>query len=179
MQLDLLKKRAEKITNGNTVSGNKLDNELRVVPGLSFTCSGTITSLLLGVDMRTVDGNRVEYPEMQIWREGRRIVVGDVYNRQSRTDIALTAGNSSPDGVLQYNLTTPIPFQSGDIFGVYQPPESDSVVRLFYVDDSSAPVAAFRDNNARFNFISQSGSTISNQYVLILPITGIIIPLIF
>ena len=74
MQLDLLKKRAEKITNGNTVSGNKLDNELRVVPGLSFTCSGTITSLLLGVDMRTVDGNRVEYPEMQIWREGRRIV---------------------------------------------------------------------------------------------------------
>ena len=177
MQLDLLKKRAEKITNGNTVSGNKLDNELRVVPGLSFTCSGTITSLLLGVDMRTVDGNRVEYPEMQIWREGR-----NVYNRQSRTDIAPTAGNSSPDGVLQYNLTTPIPFQSGDIFGVYQPPESDSVVRLFYVDDSSAPDANVRDNNAPLNFILQSpniGSTISNQYVLILPVTGIIIPLIF
>ena len=178
MQLDLLKKRAEKITNGNTVSGNKLDDELRVVPELSFTCSGTITSLLLGVDMRTVDGNRVEYPEMQIWREGRNIF-GDVFNRQSRTDIALTAGNSSPDGVLQYNLTTHIPFQNGDIFGVYQPPENDSVVRLFYVDDSSAPVANFRDNNARFNFILQSGSTISNQYVLILPITGIIIPLIF
>ena len=178
MQLDLLKKRAEKITSGNVVSGNKLDHELRVVPGLNFTCNGSITSLLLGVDVRTVDGNRVEYPEVQIWRGEQRTIFGFVtfvYARQSRTNITLTAGNSSPDGVLQYNLTTPIPFQSGDILGVYQPPESDSVVRLFYVNDSSAPVANFRDNsNAEFfNAISPNiGSTISNHHVLILPITG-------
>ena len=175
MQQDLLKKRAEKITSGNVVSGNKLDHELRVVPGLNFDCSGTITSLIVGADIRAIGGNRVEYPEIQIWRGGQNIF-GFVYERQSRTNITLTEGNSSPNGVLQYNLTTPIPFQSGDILGVYQPPENDSVVRLFYIDDTSAPVANFRNNSNALplNFISPTiiPATISNHHVLILPITG-------
>ena len=174
MQLDLLKERAEKITSGNVVSGNKLDHELRVVPGLNFTCSGNITSLMVGADIRAIGVNRVDYPEIQIWR-GTQSFLGFIYARQSRTNIALTEGISSPNGVLQYSLTTPIPFQSGDILGVYQPPENDSVVRLFYIDDPSAPVANFRNNsNAPFNFISPSANsaTISNHHVLILPITG-------
>ena len=175
MQLALVKKRAEKITSGKVVSGNKLDHELRVVPGLNFICSGTISSLMLGADIRAIGGNRDEYPEIQIWRGAQQSIFGFVYLRQSRTDITLTEGNSSPNGVLQYNPTTPISFQSGDILGVYQPPEIDSVVRLFYIDDSSAPVANFRNNsNAALNVISPSlnPSTISNHHVLILPITG-------
>ena len=176
MELDLVKKRAEKITSGNVVSGNKLDHELRVVPGLNFNCSGTVTSLMVGADIRAIGGNRVEYPEIQIWRGAQRFLIGFVYERQSRTNIALTEGNSSPNGVLQYNLTTPISFQSGDILGVYQPPENDSVVRLFYIDDPGAPVANFRNNSnvLALNFISPSlkPATISNHHILILPITG-------
>ena len=172
MQLDLLKRRAEKITSGNTVSGNLLNSELRVIPGLSFTCTGTITSLLLGADVRTeVNGSRDQYPEVQIWRTGSF----DSYVRRSRTNITLTVGNSSTDGVLQYNLANPISIQDGNLLGVYQPPESDSVVRLYYIDDPSAPVANFRNNsNAPLNFIlpSANPATISNHHVLILPITG-------
>ena len=177
MQLDLIKKRAEKITSGNIVSENKLDSELRVVPGLNFTCSGTITSLLLGVDVRTVDGNRVEYPEVQIWRRtGQFPIVGTRFSRIKRANIVVTSGNSSSDGVLQYNLTTPISFQSGDVLGMYQHAENDSVVRLFYVNDTNAPVIEHVDNFGNIGTVFENfAPDLSSHHVLILPITGIII----
>ena len=71
MSLDVLEKRAEKISGVlvNILSQNNLDEEVRLVPGLTFNCSGKIASLLLAMDVRTVTGNRDEYPEVQLWRE--------------------------------------------------------------------------------------------------------------
>ena len=101
---------------------------------MNFTCNGNITGLLLGVDIRTVlaESNRTEYPEVQMWRGIQQGNFGLIYRRGSTSEIALTSsGSNSPDGVLQYNLTTPLSFQSGDRLGVYQPPDNNSVVRLF------------------------------------------------
>ena len=168
MELDTLKKRAEKITSGNTVSRNILDDELRVIPELNFTCSGTITGLLLGVDVRAIDDDIDEYPELQIWREYQGLIYD--YDRKSTTTIAPKGGDFSPDGVLQHNLTAPIQFQSGDILGVYQPREFSSVARLFYAYDTNAPVSIVKSKN--YNSVYSFGSTRSNQYVLIFPIIG-------
>ena len=171
MQLDLLQKRTEKISSGNTVSGNKLDHELRVVPGLKFTCSGSITSLLLGGDVRTPVDNRVEYPEVQIWRQGT-VFGAVVYTRQYRQTIELSPGNFSSDGLLRYNLTTPIPFENKNVFGVYHPLQNDSIVRLFYVDDPNAPVSEFL-NNSNFYFIAPGLTPdLSSHHMLIYPVTG-------
>ena len=167
MQLDLLKKRAEKISSGNTVSGNKLDHELRVVPGLRFTCSGNIISLLLGGDVRTSVGNRVEYPEVQIWRQG--LVFN---NKQYSQTIELSSGNFSSDGLLRYYLTTPIPFENEDVLGVYHPLQNDSIVRLFYVDDPNAPVSDFIDNNNLNRIIPGFTPDLSSHHMLIYPVTG-------
>ena len=73
---------------------------------------------------------RTQYPEIQIWRNNG----GNNYTRQNSQEIRLTEGNFSSDGVLQYNLPTPMPYQSGDVLGVYQPPKDKSVVRLYYND---------------------------------------------
>ena len=54
----------------------------------------------------------------------------------------LAAGDFSPDGVLSYTLPTPLPFQSGDVLGVYQPITHLSVVRLYHFNESNAPVIA-------------------------------------
>ena len=170
MQLDLLQKRAEKISSGNTVSGNKLDHELRVVPGLKFNCSGNITSILLGGDVRTAVDNRVEYPEVQIWR--RRFLFGVYYTRQYSQTIELLSGNFSSDGLLRYNLTTPIPFENENVFGVYHPLQNDSIVRLFYVDEPNAPVSELL-NNSNFNILVPGFTPdISSHHMLIYPKTG-------
>ena len=171
MQLDLLQKRAEKISNGNTVSGNKLDHELRVVPGLKFTCSGNITSLLLGGDVRTSVDNRVECPEVQIWR--RRLLFGLViYTKEYSQTIELSSGNFSSDGLLRYNLTTPIPFENGNVFGVYHPLQNDSIVRLFYVNEPNAPVSEFINNSNIDTIIPGITPDLSSHHMLIYPVTG-------
>ena len=53
---------------------------------------------------------------------------GLTLTRVARQEIRLAAGDFSPDGVLQFNLTPSIPFQNGDFLGVYQPPAFSSVV---------------------------------------------------
>ena len=138
MELQLLKERAKKISD-NGGSQNYLDGKFRLIPGMSFTCNGMITGLLLGVDIRSksnADG-RTEYPVVQVWRPGS----GDSYTRVAMQEIRLAAGDFSPDGVFQYNLTTPIDFLNGDVLGVYQPSEGESIVRLYRHSQSNAPVS--------------------------------------
>ena len=117
MDLNLLKRRAEKIPNAG-VSSNVLNSNFRIVTGMNFTCSGSLTGLLLGVDIRP-GGGRDQYPQVQIWR--RRAGTNSKYDKQGVQEIRLAAGVFSPDGVLQYNRNPALSFQSGDVLGVYQP----------------------------------------------------------
>ena len=168
MELQLLKERAKKIFD-NGGSQNYLDGKFRLVPGMSFTCNGTITGLLLGVDISTSDG-RTEYPVVQVWRPGS----GDSYTRVAMQEIRLAAGDFSPDGVFQYNLTTPIDFQNGDVLGVYQPSEGDSIVRLYRHSQSNAPVSYELGENPSSQSVSLMDD-LSQQdeelVILIYPIT--------
>ena len=84
-----------------------------------------MTGLLLVGTLGLTSGMRnQQYPEIQLWRN----TDGNTYTRQASQEIRLAEGDFSPDGVLQYNLTTPISFQSGDVLGVYQPSTESSVV---------------------------------------------------
>ena len=174
IQQDLLKKRAEKISTTNSLSVNQLDNELRVVTGLTFTCSGALTSLQLGADLRAVTANRNQYPEVQIWRYSGPLQLGAFRPSSSREEIRLTAGDFSPDGVLQYNLTAPIQFQSGDFMGIFQPAGADSAVRLFFANDTNAPSANLRSSNSDFISVVL-GAMSRNEHMLLSAITGIVL----
>ena len=120
IELELLKTRAEKITGSGEDTGHGLNDEFRLIPFESFSCSGSMTGLLLVGAVRT-SGNRNQYPEIQIWRKIDHSSNTYTYSWQDSQEIRLNLGDFSPDGVLQYNLTTPISFQSGDVLGVYQP----------------------------------------------------------
>ena len=166
MQLDLLRKRAEKIGVSRMRSPNVLNNEFRFISGMNFTCNGTLTSLLLGVDVRTVTDSRNQYPEVQTWRKNQTDSPYN-YSMQDRREIRLAAGDFSPDGVLVYNLAPPMQFQSGDVLGVSQPRGMNSVVRLYYdVSDSAPDAIQIRNNNP------SSFAIVSNQYILLSPVTG-------
>ena len=169
MELDLLKRRGERIPAGGNdgLDIHILDGEFRLVSHVSFSCSGNLTSLLIGA---TVRRKRDQYPQIQLWRTVDRIL----YKRQESQVIKLAVGDFSPDGVLQYNLSTPIQFQSGDVLGIYQPPQSVSAASVYYSIDTSAPnTYRLRSNPHNGASVSFSAlSSISNQQILISPISG-------
>ena len=135
----MLRTVAQNIPNA-LASPNRLTNESILIPDWNFTCNGTITGFLLGADIRS--SGVMLYPEVQIWRRTNPSSTSREYMKVCSEEIRLDAGSFSPSGVLKYHLTNPFNFQAGDIFGIYQPIESDSIVRIYYNDsDSTAPVA--------------------------------------
>ena len=90
MELDLLRRRAEKISGGQAGAGTggELNGEFRLLPGDSFSCSGTMTGLLLVGSVRT-DGGRDRYPDIPIWRN----TGGNTYTRQASQEIRLAEGD--------------------------------------------------------------------------------------
>ena len=173
MELELLKTRAEEISGGGEDTGHSLDNEFRLIPFESFSCSGNMTGLLLVGTVRT-GGSRNQYPEIQIWRKIDHSNNTYMHSWQDSQEIRLNLGDFSPDGVLQYSLTTPISFQSGDVLGVYQPDESNSVVRVYY--DSNTSTTYRVDNNPTSPITIPNSFSFPafhyNERILLSPISG-------
>ena len=71
--------------------------------------------------------------------------------------------------MLQYNLTTPISYQSGDVLGVYQPDQSDSVVRVYYDSNASN---TYRVSESNPTSIPNDVSTASDKLILMSPMSG-------
>ena len=137
MHLDLLTERATKLEASE--STNKLDAQLCIVPDVSFNCDGRLTSVFLGATINAASiskGSDVLYPEIQIWRLNSMNST-----RQDSQQIRLNPGDFSREGVLKYNLDLPMPFQSGDVLGVYQPPRSSSAVTVFYHDNDDVAMS--------------------------------------
>ena len=164
MELDLLRKRAEKIPNGD-INENSLDGKFRLLDE-SFICSGTMTGILF-VGLYRTGGGRFTYPEIQLWRNSR----GNTYTRQASEEIRLVAGVFSPDGVLQYNLITSMSFQSGDKLGVYQPAKDKSRVRVYYNRSATATTYEL-GNNAPSTIDLPSLSEKTDELILLSPVTG-------
>ena len=165
----MLRRRAEKIPSGKP-SSNLLKQEFRLIPDWNFTCNGSITSVLLGVDLQ----NRQQYPQVQIWR--RASFLSDQFNKVDSREITMTVGNFTTTGVFHYKLTPPMQFQNGDVLGIFQPSKGGSLVRLYYnSNDNTAPVAYRLQYNPQTVNIATTGglTTRSGEYILLTPITGI------
>ena len=165
----MLRRRAEKIPNGN-LSSNRLTQEFRLIPDWNFTCNGSITSVLVGVDIQVY---RQQYPQVQLWR--RTSPFSSQFNKVDNRDIILDVGNFTHSGVFQYRLIPPMQFQSGDVLGVFQPAETGCLVRLYYNrNDDSAPVAYRLQRNPMTVNIATTGglTTRSGEYILLTLITG-------
>ena len=169
MQLDILRKNAELVINDRELI-DSLDTEFRLFPSKNFTCSGSITGVLLGADIRWTSDMKSSYPEIQIWRND---MATDQFTRQASQEIRLNPGDFSPDGVLQYNLTTPISFQSGDVLGVYQPQSEESAVSLYYTRKNTAPDSyQLPTDNSALTIALQQTIRKTNELLLLSLITG-------
>ena len=134
MDYDLLIQKAEQIAGDGEgdLDGNRLGGGDLIMPSLEFNCSGTITGFLLGVDVRTEDDDRVEYPTIWLWNKTGETTYTRVID--SSVEVILGPSNFSTNGVFQFSLSTPLQFNANQVLGIYQPNLGDSVVRFYYQD---------------------------------------------
>ena len=100
----------------------------QITPDIRFTCDGMITKWIVGADWRDDDNF---YPELQIWRN----IGNDTYQKINGTFIEVET--ESEDRVYEYDDFAPIPFQAGDILGVFLPQTTLSRLRLWSEDTNS------------------------------------------
>ena len=160
IDFSLLDYRARRI--GIDRIGTPLNDEIRILSDIQFTCSTTINSVILGIDVRP---NRDSFPSVQIWRPS----VGSNYDfvPGSERFIFYTTENVSRTGVYDYPLEPPLEVEPGDLLAFSQPSESDSGVRGYYIDQVS-----FNTHSIDFGeeTTDLSGTPINNNLVLVYPI---------
>ena len=118
---------------GDVVASLEDRSEQGVFPEINFTCAGSIQSWTFGASW---EGNTPALTELQIWRSS-----GDgSYTKVGSTTI-VTEENTT--GLYQYPLSSPLPFQVGDILGYYKPATSRSQLGLVYEEVGSGQPAYY------------------------------------
>ena len=104
------------------ISVNSQVNSQALAPGMNFTCSGNIYSWIFGAIW---NGYNESFTELQIWRSN-----GDrSYTKVGNTTIMVEENTTK---LYEYPLSSPLPFQEGDILGFYQPAASRSQLELMF-----------------------------------------------
>ena len=131
-------------------------NRLAIIPRLSFSCNGVITSIIARVRFDDND-DRTEYPVFQVWRPSLTdpMVYDKIGEVQLQSDQVTGSGDYQTAHITLTGNNT-IEFQSGDVVGYYHPRQSRYQVRtirtdgyrLYQFNNSSALTALINLNNA-------------------------------
>ena len=154
---------------GTAKKGDRLDNEIRIVNGITFECNTTITSVILGIDVRGDGGMRQAFPSLQIWRPNTDDQVYELIEGSERP-VVYTPSNVSRTGVYEYPLIPPIDVRAGDRIAISQPEQKQSFVRHYFIED-----IAFESYKIPFGLTTyglSGNDLVSNHLVLIYPVTG-------
>ena len=169
MELDLVTFRARQV--GIDSVGRPVADQIRILTEYHFNCSSTnITSVIVGGDLKVPDNGRQLFPSVQIWRPQVSNPNQFVLVPDSERTIYYSTNNVSTNGVFEYPLDPPIPVQSGDRLAISQPSRGDSIFRVYYIEG----VVNFDSHQINFGSTTAdlSGNSISNDLVLVYPITG-------
>ncbi len=132
---------AERVRQLGRVAGNRVNDgngQQRIIPDISFTCSGTLTRWTVA-GVGGGNANSPE-PEVQIWRETSS--GSGVYTKMNGMLLPRITGGSSV--IYAFDATSPMDVQRGDILGLFEP--TDSWLQLYYTDQYG-PVNYYMDTD--------------------------------
>ena len=129
-----------------------------IIPGINFTCSGTILSWTFAAEWQE---NAPALTELQIWRSS-----GDgSYTKVGSTTIMT---EWSATRLYQYPLSSPLPFQAGDILGYFM-----SQLKLQFENVGSGQLIYYHNQESASSHITVSDfSRFNDNHVLISIETG-------
>ena len=129
MNLDTLRELG-RVTGGNL---RNRDQQQRIIPSITFKCTGSITKWIVAARWGGGE-DRVYFPELQIWRA---TAFSGWYRKISASTLSATAENAND--FYEHTPSSPLPFQEGDILGIFQPSSDTSRLRVYYIDNVGPP----------------------------------------
>ena len=139
----------------------------RIFPSMNFSCSGTISKWTFVARSQTGE-DRKQYPLLQLWRPHGT----GQYERVYESSITATLSGQSQFTVGEYIPDSPVPFEAGYIFGVYQPRGGDSKLSVRYADVPSGYLKHYKDPYTSLGVFDISGAKKGNDYPLVAVNTG-------
>lgn len=142
-----------------------------IFPDIQFTCSGQVVKWIIGA-WRSNKQWKQGYPELQIWRP----IDSSTFKKVNGT--LLSAQAQGEDRIYEFVVSPPLPFQQGDILGVFQPTAASRRMQVYfdgsgnsvyyYITDaeneiSMIDIEAHGDNNNEDDDSDESSDSSSNQ----------------
>ena len=151
--------------------GNRLNEEIRIIPHIEFECNTTITSVILGIVVRPEGGNRRSFPSVQVWRptgeeSEYKLLAG------SERLVVYTPANVSRTGVYEYPLIPSVSVAPGDMIAISQPKDSESVVRCYSIDLNGFDSYELNIGTTMADLPPDGNGIVNNELVLVYPATG-------
>ena len=136
------------------------ERQQRIIPGIKFTCTGTLTKWIIGARRTVTQANNPRYLQLQIWRQRRGS--SNTYDRTTFSDI--TALNATDDlNVYEYIPNPPLEFQVNDILGLHQPRIRDTEVVVYYQIGGGPQNFRRSNRNSPLTSISASGGNTGDK----------------
>ena len=145
---------------GDTERHMHTEKRQQITPDIRFTCDGMITKWIIAGEW--YDSNQMLYPELQVWRN----IGNDTYQKINGTFIEPPAENTY--SIYEYDNFTAIPFQSGDVLGIFIPKNSESELRTLS-EEVNSPINYYlqtsdSDSVSSYNIVDiQNNPTIMTQ----------------
>ena len=105
----------------NVGMDKRTERRQQITPDIRFTCDGMITKWIIA---GTWDDDEMLHPELQVWRN----IGNDTYQKINGTFIE--PPEFITNNIYEYDNFTPIPFQSGDVLGIFIPENGKSRLRV-------------------------------------------------
>ena len=175
MDLSLLEGKAADQHNSillNTLASKEEDTRW-IITSKKFNCNNIrIREVLIGVDIRTNYGNRTKYPCIEIWYKTGQSPTKTYYNRNDSVPIILSPDNFTTNGTYRYVLSEPVYASIDYMLGVYQPKDSESVVRFYKANAKSKAKIGKIYHNTTYIKKSNINEQMMREVIMIHPITG-------
>ena len=132
------------------------ERQQRIIPGIRFTCTGTLTKWIIGAQRRLTQ--TTNHLQLQIWRQ--RSSTSNTFDRTNFSDI--TNLNATDDlNVYEYVPTPPLQFQTNDLLGLFQPRSADTQV---YYQEGGGPRNYARSNqDSAFSSFNRSDGRVTSN----------------
>ena len=131
----------------------------RIIPSLNFSCDGVISKWMVRAQWNS---GGTAFPDLQLWRSSSG---NGVYTKVGNTTLSATSQNSS--SLYELAVKPSLPFQRGDVLGIFQPSRQLSRLRIHYRTGNGNPRNfVFRVDNSVTEPPLESFTTTSSNVII-------------
>ena len=132
-----------------------------IYPDTNFTCNGSILSWTFGAKWFGLSSSI----ELQIWRRSD----DRAYTKVGNTTIIIA--NESPTELYQFPVSPPLPFETGDILGYYQPDIRQTQLQLHYEEIGRSQSGYYYTTSSASSVLNLDLGNLNSRFRVLIDVT--------